>query len=194
MSRRILALVLGTLALVGAAHRTPTVFDLSDSIGKRVPALSLAQDDGTPLALDGPRGEPTYVFLFASWCGPCTLALPFVRADYARFGSRVRFVGVDVLEDAQSARAAKASDIKYADLAIVKDALPFPIAIYPIEQLDATIDPAVRARSETKYNIPADFLIDADGIVRFAWHGLALDASGTPVDVLPGRLAQLGIE
>ena len=183
MSRRILALVLGTLALVGAAHRTPTVFDLSDSIGKRVPALSLAQDDGTPLALDGPRGEPTYVFLFASWCGPCTLALPFVRADYARFGSRVRFVGVDVLEDAQSARAA-----------IVKDALPFPIAIYPIEQLDATIDPAVRARSETKSNIPADFLIDADGIVRFAWHGLALDASGTPVDVLPGRLAQLGIE
>jgi thiol-disulfide isomerase/thioredoxin len=183
MSRRFFALVLGTLALVGAAHRTPTVFDLSDSVGRPVPALTLAQDDGTPLALDTARGEPTYVFLFASWCEPCALALPFVRADYERFGSRVRFVGVDVLEDAASARAA-----------LVKDALPFPVAIYPIEQLDATIDPVVQARSGTKYNIPADFLIDADGIVRFAWHGLALDEKGTPVDVLPERLAKLGIE
>jgi peroxiredoxin len=183
MSRRLLALVLGSLALVGAAHRTPTVFDLSDDVGKPAPALALAQDDGTPVALDAPRGQPTYVFLFASWCEPCTLALPFVRADYARFGSRVRFVGVDVLEDAASARAA-----------IVKDALPFPVAIYPIEQLDAAIDPVAQARSGGKYNIPADFLIDADGVVRFAWHGLALDVNGAPVDVLPERLAKLGIE
>jgi len=30
--------------------------------------------------------------------------------------------------------------------------------------------------------------------VRYAWHGLSVDYSGGPVDVLPSYLAKLGIE
>jgi hypothetical protein len=109
--------------------------------------------------------------------------MPFVRSAYAKYGDRVRFVGVDVLEEADAARAAVAAA-----------GLPFPVAIYPIDQLDSIVAPDVQLRAGTKYRIPADFLLDSDGVVRYVWHGLTLDAAGEPVDVLPSYLAKLGIE
>ena len=106
-----------------------------------------------------------------------------LRGAYAKYGDRVRFVGVDVLEDAAAARTAVAGA-----------ALPFPVAIYPVDELDAIISPDLQLRAGTKYRIPADFLIDARGVVRFAWHGLSVNDSGDPVDVLPSYLAKLGVE
>jgi thiol-disulfide isomerase/thioredoxin len=181
---RTLALaVIASVALTGAARRPATVFDLSDRVGKPAPSVVLTSSDGRPFALDALRGKPTYVFLFAGWCGPCREALPFVRGAYAKYGDRVRFVGVDVLEDAAAAQAA-----------VTNAALPFPVAIYPVDQLDTVISPALQLLAGTKYRIPADFLIDANGVVRFAWHGLSLDENGDPVDVLPSYLAKLGIQ
>ncbi len=174
--------VAAAFAFTAAAHRPATVFDLSDDVG-RVPApMTLAADDGTTIALSDLRGEPTYVFLFAGWCSPCQEALPFVRSAYATYGDRVHFLGVDVLEDADAARAA-----------VTAAALPFPVAVYPIEQLDAVIPADVQLRAGTKYRIPADFLLDANGVVRYAWHGLSITSAGDPVDVLPSYLAKLGI-
>ena len=175
--------LLAAVALSGAARRPATVFDLSDAVGKPVPSVLLTTGDGKPLTLGTLRGKPTYVFLFAGWCGPCQAALPFVRSAFAKYGDRVRFVGVDVLEDDSAARAA-----------VSRAALPFPVAIYPIEQLDAIVAPDVQLRAGTKYRIPADFLLDANGVVRYAWHGLSLTLAGDPVDELPSYLAKLGIE
>jgi thiol-disulfide isomerase/thioredoxin len=169
--------------LTAAGPRSATVFDLSDHIGKAAPALTLAGINGVPIALGGALGQPTYVVLFAGWCGPCQQELPFVRSAYAKFGDRVRFVGVDVLEDGDAAKAA-----------VNAAALPFPVAVYPIDQLDAIVPPNVQLYgSGSKYRIPADYLIDANGVVRYAWHGLAIDNTGSPVDVLPSYLAKLGI-
>lgn len=182
MSRRLLALV-ASLALLGTVHRPVTVFDLSDAVGKPAPAVTLTGTDGDPLAFDALRGKPTYVFLFASWCEPCKLAFPFVRAAYAKYGDRVRFVGVDVLEDMTAARAT-----------IATENFPFPVAIYPIDALDAVVPPQTQLDSGTKYRIPADFLLDASGVVRYAWHGLNVDRAGTPFDVLPSYLAKLGVQ
>ncbi|HEX3469035.1 MAG TPA: TlpA disulfide reductase family protein [Candidatus Elarobacter sp.] len=171
-----------TLALTAASHRPATVFDLSDDVGRAAPALALSVDGGTTVDLTALRGEPTYVFLFSGWCAPCQQELPFVRSAYANYGDRVHFVGVDVLEDAAAAKAA-----------VTAAALPFPVAVYSIEQLDAVVPPDVQLRSGMKYKIPADFLIDADGVVRFAWHGLSITNDREPVDVLPSYLAKLGL-
>ena len=179
---RLLLALLVLLAFGGAAPRPVTVFDLSDALGKPAPPVTLIASDGTPIAFNALRGKPTYIFLFASWCGPCRQAFPFVREDYAKYGDRVQFVAVDVLEGANAARAA----IAKADFA-------FPVAIYPIEELDALVAPDVQLHAGAKYRIPADFLLDASGVVRFAWHGLQVTDAGDPVDVLPGYLAQLGI-
>jgi thiol-disulfide isomerase/thioredoxin len=181
-SRRLLALV-ASLALLGAARSHATVFDLADDVGKPVPALTLPEAGGGALSLAALRGEPTYLFLFASWCEPCKIAFPFIRSAYAKYGDRVRFIGVDVLEDAAAARAAVASEH-----------FPFPVAIYPIEALDATIAPQLQLQAGWKYKIPSDFLIDANGVVRYAWHGVPVDDRGTPIDVLPSYLAKLGVQ
>ena len=181
--RAVALVLLVSAALTGAARRPATVFDLSDAVGKPVPALTLSASNGSPLALGALRGKPAYVFLFAGWCGPCREALPFVRDAYAKYGDRVQFVGVDVLEDASAARAA-----------VAKADLPFPVAIYPIDDLDAVVAPDVQLKSGAKYRIPADFLLDANGVVRFAWHGLSVTRDGDPFDVLPSYLAKLGIQ
>jgi thiol-disulfide isomerase/thioredoxin len=169
-------------AFTAASHRPATVFDLSDDIGRVPAAIALTATDGQPVALTDLRGEPTYVFLFAGWCGPCQQELPFVRSAYAKYGDRVHFVGVDVLEDAEAAKAA-----------VNAAALPFPVAVYPIDQLDAAVPPDAQLGAGTKYRIPADFLLDANGVVRYAWHGLSITGAGDPVDVLPSYLAKLGI-
>jgi peroxiredoxin len=179
--RTLLALV-ASLVLLAAGSRTTTVFDLSDRVGKPVPAVTLTESDGEALPLATLRGKPTYLFLFASWCEPCKIAFPFVRAAYAKYGDRVRFVGVDVLEDEDAARKAIASEN-----------FPFPVAIYPISALDATVDPETQLSAGAKYHIPADFLIDANGVVRYAWHGVPVDESGAPVNVLPSYFAKLGL-
>jgi len=182
MFRRLAALA-ASIALLGAHHPAPTVFDLSDAVGRPAPALTLPRPDGSPLAIAGVPGKPTYVFLFASWCGPCQEALPFVRDDYAKYGDRITFVGVDVLEDAAAAQAS-----------IAGAGFPFPVAVFPIERLDALISPDAQLAAGAKYKIPADFLLDAHGVVRFAWHGLAVDRGGAAFDVLPHYLAKLGVE
>jgi thiol-disulfide isomerase/thioredoxin len=182
MFRLRLAAVAASILLLGAHHGPATIFDLSDAVGRTAPSLTLAESDGAPFDLQLLRGKPTYVFLFAGWCEPCMSAVPFVRADYAKYGDRVAFVGVDVLEDAPAAQAT-----------IAHAAFPFPVAIFPIERLDALISPDAQLAAGTKYKIPADFLLDANGVVRYAWHGLAVERDGTPVDVLPDYLAKLGI-
>jgi thiol-disulfide isomerase/thioredoxin len=183
MFRDRLAVLTAFVALLGAHHPAATVFDLSDAVGRPAPALTLPEPDGSPLAIDGAHGKATYVFLFASWCQPCQEALPFVRDDYAKYGDRINFVGVDVLEDATAAK-----------LSVARAAFPFPVALFPIERLDALISPDAQLAAGAKYKIPADFLLDARGVVRFAWHGLAVGRDGAAYDVLPHYLAELGIE
>lgn len=191
MGRRWFRAALASAALLAAAHGaapaaaqgSSTVFDLGDRLGKSVPAVTLTESNGDPLALDGLRDRPTYLFLFASWCGPCRMAVPFIKAAYAKYGDRVRFVGVDVLEDAAAAKAA-----------VSAEAFPFPVAIFPIEALDAAVQPDAQLRAGMKYRIPADYLIDANGVVRYAWHGLQVDGAGAPVDVLPSYFAKLGLQ
>jgi thiol-disulfide isomerase/thioredoxin len=141
----------------------------------------LTRADGTTLSLAALRGKPVYVFLFASWCEPCAIALPWIRAAYAADGDRVQFVGIDVLDS-------HAAAVAY----VRAQHLPFDVAIVDKATIDAVADDDARLAGGAKYELPADYLIDAAGIVRAAWHGVPVDRGGTPLDVLPGALATAG--
>ncbi len=51
------------------------------------------------------RGTPVVVNVWASWCGPCNAEAPLLHAAAARFGDRVQFLGVDILDSLDGARS-----------------------------------------------------------------------------------------
>ncbi len=44
------------------------------------------------------------VNVWGSWCGPCREEAPHLAAAHDRFGARVQFLGVDILDARESAR------------------------------------------------------------------------------------------
>ncbi|HVA60727.1 MAG TPA: TlpA disulfide reductase family protein [Mycobacteriales bacterium] len=71
----------------------------SGSIAGGLPALSLrCLGVGPGVDLAGLRGTPTVLNLWASWCGPCQAEVPVLESVYRDAGSRLRVLGVDVMD------------------------------------------------------------------------------------------------
>jgi thiol-disulfide isomerase/thioredoxin len=49
------------------------------------------------------HGTPVLVNIWGSWCAPCEEETPDIVAAHARWGDRVRFIGVDAQDDRSSA-------------------------------------------------------------------------------------------
>ncbi len=86
------------------------------------PAAVRAQDSGLPLGtiapsamlqtLDGKtvdlaqltKGSPAVIEFWATWCENCEHLLPAIKSAYAKYGSKVKFVGVSVSVNQSSKR------------------------------------------------------------------------------------------
>jgi thiol-disulfide isomerase/thioredoxin len=51
------------------------------------------------------RGTPLVVNVWAAWCVPCRAEAPELARAAARYGSRIQFLGIDVLDNRSDARA-----------------------------------------------------------------------------------------
>ncbi len=73
---------------------------------KAAPALSGTTLQGQPLTLASYRGKVVVLNFWGSWCPPCRLEGPFLASMSTEWAPRgVQFVGVDIRDDAASARA-----------------------------------------------------------------------------------------
>lgn len=72
-------------------------------IGDRLPAIDLVPlAAGDPVSLADIEG-PAVVNLWATWCAPCRREIPDFEAVHQRRGDQVRFVGINIGEDADIA-------------------------------------------------------------------------------------------
>jgi len=123
-------------------------------VGDIAPPFTLPTLDGDTVSLADYRGRLVILDFWASWCVPCRLSMPTLEAMATELGGDVVLLGVSLDRSAADARAyveAKA----YTDLVAVYGSLT-----------------AARAVASTYgvLGIPRTFVIDREGIVRFAGH------------------------
>jgi thiol-disulfide isomerase/thioredoxin len=58
---------------------------------------------GRSVHLAGLTGRPTLVNLWGSWCGPCQKEATYLNQAFAADKKQVRFLGVDIVDSANSA-------------------------------------------------------------------------------------------
>ena len=121
---------------------------VEDLRGRPVPEFSAATNDGKKISHKDLKGKVTLLNFFASWCGPCKKEMPYLVKHHEEFGKKglqILGVGVDD-EGSASLDFAKSYGVKY------------PVATDPDNVLMGTWQ---------VYSMPATFLIDRQGVVKY---------------------------
>jgi thiol-disulfide isomerase/thioredoxin len=127
-------------------------------VGDALPAFTLTAWDGTPLASSDVAGKPLIVDFWASWCVPCRAALPGLDGVARRLGDRGLVVlAVNVDRDRKKADAWLAERLPDRRMTLLHD---------PEGRLLARVGAG---------GMPAVYVVDRDGVVRFAESGYAPD-------------------
>ncbi len=173
----VVAVAVGAAAVVWAfvGHESGPV-DGPVAMNSPLPSIVGTTLDGSTLDFATFRGRPTVINAWATWCGPCQQEQPALVNLAKKYGSQVRFVGIDFNDDAAAARRWVGAQYH----------VPYP----------SFFDPSGRTAHQLKYplGLPDTFVVDANGVIRWAIYGrtdedelggvidrvLADQASGSP--------------
>lgn len=138
------------ISLLTAIYAQPL---LSLEIGDYAPNFTLPTiDDSGQITLSELRGKIIYLDFWASWCGPCRLALPklsILRSEYADRG--VEVIAIDVDENREDGR-----------LFLKRYPVTYPVLSDPDGKVTKTYD---------ILGMPFSFLIDETGRIRYIHQG-----------------------
>jgi thiol-disulfide isomerase/thioredoxin len=130
----------------------------SVGVGDRLPAFALTTWDGAPLAAADLAGKVVVVDFWASWCATCREALPALDGVARRAAERGAVVlAVNVDRDRAAADAWLAERLPTRNVTLARDA-----------------GGALLARLGAG-GMPAVYVVDRTGVVRFAESGYAPD-------------------
>ena len=139
-------------AVLAAAMMSCTMPDASSrvAVGAPAPSYQAVSLDGDSVSLAGHRGKVVLFNVWATWCHPCRDEIPELRALHARYQPRgLELIGVSV-------------DADGSDDVIRSFMRDFQME-YPIWR-----DPGERVSTRfLVIGVPATFLIDREGILRW---------------------------
>jgi protein-disulfide isomerase/uncharacterized membrane protein/peroxiredoxin len=130
---------------VDASRLSKNVTDLLDT---KAPDFSTTDAEGNAVSESAYEGKLTLLNFFASWCGPCKKEFPFLSDFNKEFGPRgfqVISVGVDSL----ASRSIEFAQSYEANFPVIPD----PQAVLKGKYL--------------VHSMPATFLVDGDGVIRY---------------------------
>jgi peroxiredoxin len=158
------ALVVTLAACTGdTAEREPV------AIGAEAPSYAARTIDGDSVSLALLRGKPVLLNVWATWCAPCKVEIPYLEslhAKHAAEGLQVIGVSVDARGDEQTIR----------DFA-AEFGMTYPVWRDPDERVNARF---------LAIGVPSTYLIDRDGVLL--WKHLGIVRPTTPG--FAGALAQ----
>lgn len=140
--------------------------------GTAAPAFRTVTLQGKPLSLASLRGKVVLIDYWATWCGPCRMAMPTLKSLQQQFGQKGFTVVGMSMDQADS-------------IAQVKPFVKAMQITYPI-----TVSLPGNARAQRVYHanaLPSQYLIDRKGVVRWSQAGYSLD-EGAELKVLVRRL------
>jgi thiol-disulfide isomerase/thioredoxin len=179
-------LALALLAMLGGCSKTNAEAEPSPQTQPVAPVITLPAGligvDGPGLLDEIRRGssKAALINVWASWCGSCKAELPMMvqlRERYRPLGIDILFVSVDEVEQANNA------------LQFMKELnVPPPayLVLGPLGSFKETMSPRWPG------SLPASFLFDATGKLRYFWGAQVFEHELTPV--LDGFLAGKNID
>lgn len=163
-------------AAVTAPFGSAVLGQATDATGE----IRLLRGEELALHLRTTKSRGTLVNVWASWCGPCRDELPMLlglSTSLAAQGIELVFVSVDEPESEQAA------------LSFFRDKggkAPIYVAEQPLGPFKEALSPRWRGM------LPATFLFDARGALRYLWGGPVYDTELLPV--VEGYLAGKNID
>jgi thiol-disulfide isomerase/thioredoxin len=139
------------LMMISGCSRLPSGSESGVQVGQPAPNFKLPDLYGHEISLDQYKGRVVLLDFWASWCGPCRIALPSVESLQKEFPSTLVFLAIN-LQDSKE----EITDFVY------KMGLKSQVLLDENGSVGKTYGAA---------SIPLEVLIDKQGIVRFAQNG-----------------------
>jgi thiol-disulfide isomerase/thioredoxin len=146
--------------------------------GEAAPEITVAQwIDHEPLKISDLRGQVVLLDFWATWCGPCIIAFPHLKAWYEKYKDKgLVIVGMTKYYGEGSGRPLKpAEELSFVQKFVKDHGLPYAIAVADTED---------NMRNYGVTGIPTAVLIDRRGIVRFIDTGGDVGTAHEIADVL----------
>jgi thiol-disulfide isomerase/thioredoxin len=173
MIARACLILAASLAILSTAQATVDKYPYTVTVGAVPPKLKVGR-----WLKNGPvpifqRGKVYVVDSWASWCGPCKVAMPHLSELQRQYGDKVVVLGVDVFE----------FDPKNAEAVInqIGDALQYPLISDSVPagkdmNSGAFVKDWLEGSGKYSTGIPLTFVIDQDGRIAWIGHPTDLDA------------------
>ncbi|MBE9600249.1 TlpA disulfide reductase family protein [Pedobacter sp. MC2016-24] len=161
-----------------------------EMISEKAPEFSVLDANGRKVSLTDFKGKTIVLDFWATWCGPCKRALPGMQATVEKYKDdpEVKFLFIHTWEKKSKEVDPTAAAKKYFETNNYGN-LPLYMDLEDVNK----VNPAVSAFKVT--GIPAKFVIDGKGNIRFKKEGAGTDIGETVFELSAMiELAKRGIE